>query len=76
MRTFQVVQWIDKDILKYGEAQDSLWCYLNKLNTQSNTNKKNKKGRYIKYYFHVPLLSEYVICFLFFKLEFRLPKLL
>ena len=27
--------WVDYDILKYDEAQDSLWCYLNKLNTQN-----------------------------------------
>ena len=26
------IQWVDKDFLKYGEAQDSLLCYLNKLN--------------------------------------------
>ena len=40
------IHWIDKEILKYGEAQDLLWRYLNKLNTQSN--KKNKRGRHIK----------------------------
>ena len=42
------IQWVDKDILKYGEAQDSLWCYLNKLNTQIQIKIKNKRRRHIK----------------------------
>ena len=42
------IQWVDKDILKNGEAQYSLWCYLNKLNTQCQTKLKNKRIRHIK----------------------------
>ena len=42
------IQWVDKDILKYGEAQDSLWCYLNKLNTQIQIKIKNKRRKHIE----------------------------
>ena len=42
------IQWVDKDIQKYGEAQDSLWCYLNKLNTQIQIKINNKRIKHIK----------------------------
>ena len=42
------IQWVDKDILKYGEAQDSLWCYLNKLNTQIQIKVMNKRRKHIE----------------------------
>ena len=43
------IQWIDKDILKLGEAQDSLRRYLHQLNILSAANRKiNKRGITLK----------------------------
>ena len=43
------IQWINKDILKKGEAKDSLKSYLFKLNILNETNRKiNKRPRVLK----------------------------
>ena len=43
------IQWINKDILKKGEAKDSLKAYLFELNILNEENRKiNKRPRVLK----------------------------